>query len=430
MKQGLAFVSAFGLLQLASAACCRTNKCFKAVADPLVDGLQDCSLALEIVTVTPQVTTVTETVTEVPTQYVSVVETDATTATVYSTVETQTLLNTISTTVTCTTTQHSLVYVTHAYNTVTVLVTSTTTVLPSAATQIVARSADTDLAPTSGTLAPSIPSYASAHCPSWEKYISVCKCAGATQETIIVSPSAATMTVTFTDSVAATTIPIPVTLSTTTTVIDEVTTTEYNTQTETASVTATAVTTVTGNVLVMGSTTTVTSTITSTVVAPAERCSNVANFNAVATDSANSQRYLFSQLNNGMAGLYGSMDWASAPVEPVIDVYKMYKWVLDEEGYLATLYLVGQSTYKVSAWVSPGSAASVRLQARTGAEYSPANYIRVKGCVSTATGELTLDVGGRKSILLCGNNQVFLSSGDGSDTGLSCTRMYPRAITV
>lgn len=43
MKQGLALLSAFAWLQLASAGCYRTNKRLKAIANPLVDGPQDCS---------------------------------------------------------------------------------------------------------------------------------------------------------------------------------------------------------------------------------------------------------------------------------------------------------------------------------------------------------------------------------------------------
>ncbi|KAK4172183.1 hypothetical protein QBC36DRAFT_390617 [Triangularia setosa] len=391
MKQGLTLLSAFAWLQIASAACCRSNKCFKAIANPLVNGQQDCSSLIETLTVTAYVTTITETATETPTVYATLVETDISTETVSSTIATETLLNTVSTAVTAaTTTQRSVVRVTRAYDTVTVFVTSTTTILASAETGIAERAADTELATSSGIPTSYIPSYASAHCPSWDKYVSACECAGVTQETLTASPSTATVTVTFTESAVPITISVPTTISTTATIVELITATETGTRTNIASLTATVSTTVTQNVLVIGLTTTVTSTIIqTTVVTPVETCkSNVGNFQAVATQYANTERYVFAQLNNGMAGLYGA-----SGVNP--DSYR--------DGYLATI-----------AWVNPGTTGTMPLQVRTGAE--------VKGCVNSVTG-------GKKNILICGTS-VYLSTGDGSETGLTCTRMYPKIIPV
>ncbi|KAK4205400.1 hypothetical protein QBC40DRAFT_214868 [Triangularia verruculosa] len=427
MKQALTLLSAFTWLQVASAACCRTNKCFKAIADPLVNGLEDCSSAFEAVIVAPEVSTVTETVTEIPTEYASLVETEAvSTATATEVVSTETLFDTISTTVTATTTQTSVTRVTRAYATVTLTVTSTTTVPAGAASRIAKRAADTEPAPTSGTPASAIPSYASAHCPSWEKYTSICKCAGATQQTITGSASAVTETVTFTDS--ATTVSVPVTIPITTTIIDLITATETDTTTDTASITATVTTTVTGNVLVLGSTTTVTSTVVSTVTAPTQICSNVATFQATANQHANTELYLYAALNNGMSGLYGSTRWNPTAPTSQPHVYDVYNWILDDQGYLAFMY---NGNFKVSAYVTVGTAATLQMQMSSSAQYSPSYYERVKGCVNTVTGELTLDAGGRKSVLLCGQQQlIYLSSGDGSEAGLQCTRMYPKLVSA
>ncbi|KAK4170758.1 hypothetical protein QBC36DRAFT_316413 [Triangularia setosa] len=98
MKHGFALVLAFGWLQLASAGCCRSNKCLQAVSNPLLcDGPQDCS-SLLAVTVRPEVSTVTEIAIEVPTKYASLVETSVFPETITSVVSTETQLQTIGTT--------------------------------------------------------------------------------------------------------------------------------------------------------------------------------------------------------------------------------------------------------------------------------------------------------------------------------------------
>lgn len=426
MKQGLTLLSAFAWLRVASAGCCRTNQCLKAIADPLFNGQQDCSLLIETVTVTPEITTVTETATEIPTEYASLVETDISTVTVTSTVSTETLLSTLDTTVTATTTQRSIVYLTRAYATTTVLVTSTSTIIPeNTVTVIAGRAVDTELAPVSGTTASSsIPSYASADCQSWDKYVSACRCVGVTQQTVTASPSAATVTVTFTES-AASTISVPTTISTTTTIVESEIATETGTQINTASITATVTTTVTGNILAIGSTATVTSTIIQTVAPPVESCrSDAGNFRAFATSNAGGDLYMFAETSGSPGGVSGAVKWVAPPTSSTNsgDLYK-YKWYVDESGFLAMTY--STSTLKLTAWVSTAAtAASVPLGVSSSVG-SASIYTKVQACVSSVTGALTLGAAGRTNILMCGQN-LYLSSGFGSDTGLACTRMYPK----
>ncbi|KAK4182414.1 hypothetical protein QBC35DRAFT_510030 [Podospora australis] len=409
MKQGLSFLSAFALLQLASAGCCRMNQCLKAIAAPLVNGPQDCSSLLETVTITPEVTTVTATATEVPTEsvYTSLVETDIVTETVTSTVSTETSTSTISTTVTAATvTQRSFVYTTRPYATTTVFVTSVTTIPAIIETRIAGRA-----------LSPSIPSYAAADCPTWDKYVSACKCVGVVQQTVTGTPSTATITVGFTESAFVTTISVPVTVSTTTTVVEPETATETGVEMITASLTETITTTVTNNVLVIGSTGTVTSTIIqTTVAAPVETCrSDVGRFQS-STTVAGADRYMYADTYNGMAGVYGSVKWQAPPASSASSSEAdKYKWVIDDGGFLATTY---GNTFKVSAYVNPNAGVSAQLMLAMNAE-APAFYLKVKGCVSSVTGVLALDAGGRKNILSC-NGNLYISSGSGADTGLPC----------
>ncbi|KAG7289926.1 hypothetical protein NEMBOFW57_006303 [Staphylotrichum longicolle] len=424
MKQGLTLLSALAWLQVASAGgCCRSNRCLKAIADPLVNGQADCSSLIETVTVTPEVTTVTETATEIPTEYATLVETDISTVTVTSTVSTETLLSTIDTTVATTVTQRSIVQVTRPYATVTVFVTSTSTVVPqNTVTVIPRRGVDTALAP------PSMPSYASAACQSWDKYVSACRCVSVTQQTVTASASAATVTVTVTDS-AASTISVPTTISTTTTIVESKTATETDVQINTALVTATVSTTVTGNVLVIGSTGTVTSTVIQTVAPPAESCrSDAGNFRAFAPSSAGGNLYMYAETSGSPGGVSGSAKWMAPPTSSTNagDLYK-YQWYVDESGLLAMTYASG--TLKLAAWVSTTAAApSVPLMVSSSVG-SPSIYTRIPACVSSVTGALTLIAAGRTNILMCGQN-LYLSSGTGSDTGLPCTRMYPKIASV
>ncbi|KAK4458970.1 hypothetical protein QBC42DRAFT_313051 [Cladorrhinum samala] len=432
MKQGFSLLSGLAWLQVASAGCCRSNQCLKAIADPLVNGQQDCSLLIETVTVTPGITTITETATEIPTEYASLVETDISTVTVTSTVSTETLLNTLDTTVTAgTATQSSVVYQTRPYATVTVFVTSTSTVIPENTVTIVPRHAavDTEVAPVIDTTASlSIPSYASADCQAWDQYVSACRCVGVTQQTVTASPSAATVTVTFTES-AASTISVPTTISITTTVVESETATEADTQINTALLTETVTTTVTGNVLVVGSTATVTSTVIQTVAPPVESCrSDAGNFRASAISDAGSDLYMFADTSGSPGGVSGAVKWTGAPTSATnpSDLYK-YQWYVDASGFLAMTY--STSTLQLTAWVeTAATAASVPLRVSSSIG-SASIYTKVQACVSSVTGALTLDAGGRKNILMCGQN-LYVSSGSGSDTGLACTRMYPKIASV
>jgi hypothetical protein len=56
---------------------------------------------------------------------------------------------------------------------------------------------------------------------------------------------------------------------------------------------------------------------------------------------------------------------------------------------------------------------------------------RVRGCVNSVTGELTIEAAGRTNILYCGA-QLWISAGAGEDInrGSPCVPMYPKIVPV
>ncbi|KAK3994815.1 hypothetical protein QBC44DRAFT_340679 [Cladorrhinum sp. PSN332] len=384
MKQGhLAFLSAFGWLQLAAAGCCRSNSCLRAISGPLADGPQDCLSLLEAVTVTPDATTVTETVTEIPTQYASLVETDISTETVTSIVSTETLVRTIDTTVTAISTQRSITYITQPMYTVTVLHTLTTTLPATANGGIGARA----------LLA--IPTYAAADCQSWSKYVAACKCLGITQQTATASTPTVTVTASFTDG--AVVISVPTTISSTETVVESVTATEATTETITAT-----------------------------------EKPNVGAFKVRSTDWQGLERMMFADVSTGVSG---GLTWSSPSTSTSPSVANKYIWALDDDGFLMLAYNIPPYSFKYTAYVQTSSTDSSRwLQVLPAANADSAVKLgitqKIKGCVNPDTGELTLEVGGRRNKLYCGT-QLWMSNGEGPELNPgTCVFMFPKIQAV
>ncbi|CAP65083.1 uncharacterized protein PODANS_5_6710 [Podospora anserina S mat+] len=418
MKQGVTLLSAFGWLQLASAGCCRSNKCLQDITNPLFDGPQDC-LSLLAVTITPEASTVTETVTEVPTM--SWVETVVFTETVTSILVTETELQTVDITTTADTETVVVTVTKTIVATDTSLQTLTTTVAP-ASTRIYARAAETELSP-------SMPSYATANCPSWEKYVKACKCAGVTATTITAEgPSATTLTSTFTDTAAI--ISVPTTISIITTVVESAVTTVTDTETSTALVTDTVSSTLTVDT---PSTVTITQTVVETVSPQASCKPGPQVFKAFALEAGTTPvYYIYANLLNGLTG---GISWQGPSSSTAASVQNKYIWSIDQNGYLGLAYNVPPYTYSYTAYMStasPGSnwpqvntASSVDAQIAGGAAIS-----KIKGCINSLTGELTLSVAGRKNILWCGQ-QMWMSAGLGEDINRgTCIQMFPKVISL
>lgn len=98
MKHILALLPAFAWL--AAATCCRSNQCLREIAVESVpgrDGRDDCSSYLAV-TVTPDVHTVYETISDATFDYTTQVESEAVTVTETTTTTTETVLFTDKTT--------------------------------------------------------------------------------------------------------------------------------------------------------------------------------------------------------------------------------------------------------------------------------------------------------------------------------------------
>ncbi|GAB1314510.1 hypothetical protein MFIFM68171_04720 [Madurella fahalii] len=218
MKQGLIALSGLAWLRLATAACCRSNQCLKGndCFSPMKAGLAGCSLRLAI-TVTPSASTITETVTVVPTLSDAIIVPVTYTETTTTTAATATHILTVSSTIAAFTQADRIMTIQTVVVTETALRTVTTTARDTVGSQAPLK------ARTDTELPPSIPDYASAACPSWERYVAACKCAGVSATTIMAEASAAT---TITEQVTSTaTVPVDSTVTSTETEVVSVTTT-------------------------------------------------------------------------------------------------------------------------------------------------------------------------------------------------------------
>jgi len=407
----------------------------------VADGVQDCS-SLLVLTVTPEAGTVTETVTVVPTEYATAIDTAILTETVTTTASTETQFVTLGATVTAATQTDVVTVTTTVLATQTDVVTVTTTDGNAGSTRILPRAdtlsappaeAETPSATGGAAVTPAIPAYATADCPSWHQYVLACKCAGVTPTTITADAPDAT-TITVSDTVTAVTVDVPSTVTTTETVIVSVTATTAATEVDTASLTATIALTETATV---SSTVTVTSTTTQTVQ-PQATCrpgSEVGAFRATATEWNASPYVLFATLVNGIVG---GVDWKNlGSLSTAPNAQARYLFKVDADGYLAVAYNIPPYTYEYLAYIalpttSAEASAWPQVATRASVEGQMANsgrIAKIKACVNSVTGELTLDAAGRKNILYCGG-QLWMAFGDGADVnrGTPCVKMFPKAL--
>ncbi|KAK4129781.1 hypothetical protein N657DRAFT_653067 [Parathielavia appendiculata] len=400
-------------LHLAAAACCRSNQCLRAILNA-ANGIKECS-SLLTVTVTPDTVTFTKTG-DVPTAYETLVDTHAVTVTETTTASIETVVVVVSSDVTASTeTQLQLVT-----QTVVTTQTHTQTVQVTGATIIPWRrqAASAELSPAVPTTLP--------QCPSWDKYVSACKCAGVVPTTVTADAPSMTVTVdaaTYTASVLST-------VTTTETVFDTVTATLSTTEMDIQSITATALTTST---VVVDETVTISVTQTQTTTAQAGLITqNVAAFRAVATDYNAYPLYIYA---NQLNGLTGGISWNALSTNTQSSTQNKYIFTIDGGGRLLLAYNIPPFTYTYavyvntattgSQWPQFGVLSNLQTQKANGA---PIDW--VYGAVDPLTNRLYLKAAGRKNILWCGV-QLWMSTGAGEDINRGgCTVMHPTIAPV
>jgi len=235
------------------------------------------------------------------------------------------------------------------------------------------------------------------------------------------------------DTVAAVTVDVPSTVTTTETVIVSVTATTAATEVDTVSLTATIALTETATV---SSTVTVTSTTTQTVQ-PQATCrpsSEVGAFRATATEWNATPYFISANMANG---LVVGLTWSLGSSSIVPNIQNRFLFKVDADGYLALAYNIPPYPYEYVVYIPTSSTTaegSILLRAATRASVDAqiangGKIAKVKACVNSVTGELTLDAAGRKNILYC-DGQPWMAFGDGADVnrGSPCVKMYPKVL--
>ncbi|KAL2129234.1 hypothetical protein VTI74DRAFT_8063 [Chaetomium olivicolor] len=402
--------------------CCRANKCFKAIVDPSVNGVQDCSRLL-VSTVTPAAVTVSNTLTVVPTEYTTVIDIQLKTATETTTAWTETLLYTISTTVTAAT-QTNVVTETQTVVASTQTVWQTVTVKPAGAL---------DARDTATNPEPTYPPYAS-ECQSWEKYVAACACVGIVPTTV----TAATPTET-------------VVIEQTSTHVNSVFTTVTNTVTQVVSVTATISVTEVNTIRVTATeaitktqvapiTVTVSATVSQTLP-PSCRIPTSVEFRARASQTDEPKNLVM--LANPFNGASGEIVWDQPPSNLPQDVQNRGIWKLDNDGYLYLSRQIknarGELMPGLYAYVGTGSEpySGITLAAKDFIDtliQEGGNFGYVRGCVKSGTGELNLNSGDKTKILFCGlpGTGVFLEKSNSNELEIQggCTVLHPVVETL
>ncbi|KAK3485467.1 uncharacterized protein B0T23DRAFT_367577 [Neurospora hispaniola] len=418
---GLFALSGAALLQGVSAACCRSNKCLKAVA--LADtGLADCSANLGTVTVTSTAaaTTSTQTVTTTVDQ---VTEFTSTTLDLFTETTTETALTeTLFYTETVTST--GPVQTDTVTRTLTQTLTTTSTELApgvtSTATYYLAEPTVFKVkARRTVVAAPStLPEYASADCADWTKYVKACKCVGVELATVTATVSAAVETeiVTVTVPGEEVTVTVPMTVSSTQTAIVSATATDASTVTETVTDVPDSVT-ITETVSAT-STVTVTTTSTPSTVVPLTCQPTGYNF-LVSTPYTSATSGVKSLWLWGVSNQVLWVGYGGTGVPSQLAA----SWTLDSNGSVQW-----RGTNSI-LYVSTGSSAAsvqVKLGDRNSVDAGVAagSMARIKGCVDANTGQITVSADGRHNLVQCGSG-IFISSGNGSDAGSSCVQATP-----
>ncbi|KAH8904627.1 hypothetical protein BR93DRAFT_930086 [Coniochaeta sp. PMI_546] len=281
-----------------------------------------------------------------------------------------------------------------------------------------------------------LPVYASTVCPSWDKYVSACKCAGAVATTITVPAPAVTVTVPAGSTVTS----VVSTLSSTETDIVSAVATVSSTESDISSVTATTLSTETDSILL-------TATVSTTqidIVSSTSIASQTSTPTTVVTLTCKPPGTAFqvtSPYTDGTTRFMnvissGPVAWqtTSIPVGTGGASTYSYTWTLDSNGYLELAHLVGTGTtisvpYIDLSVTTSSVSITTKPKAVVEAAVAAGTYARLKGCVNAATNEVTISGAGRSNILLCGN-LFYLSSGTGSDVSFPCTRLFPTGTQV
>ncbi|KAK4643804.1 hypothetical protein QC761_404980 [Podospora bellae-mahoneyi] len=400
---GAVALTGAALLQVGSAACCRSNHCLKAVVLANDDGIADCSANL-VVTLTPSAVTLTETLTVIE----SAVETALFTETSTETASTETVLFTETTTITAAT-QTSIVLETTTVPVTTTVVESASAVTTTAFVyqqQMTARD-----------VASSLPEYVTDVCADWEKYVKACSCVGIEPSTVTAAAATETVTVTAGDAITTTV----ATLSTTQT--DVITVTETISATATDIVSATELATVTDTVTASETTTVLTTSTPTSVVSLTCKPTGTVFLASVSPFWDGSTRWMNVVNSNIVA-------WQSfAGGRPSSTSYTAI-WTTDSNGYLGLKYTTG-NTETLEAYVSksstgPSVQVSVRTKSVVEAAVAAGTHERVKACIDPVTNEVYMSGRGKMNILECGNG-LYLSSGTtGSDIRSDCHLIKPK----
>ncbi|KAK4201151.1 hypothetical protein QBC40DRAFT_324916 [Triangularia verruculosa] len=400
---GTVALSGAALLQVASAACCRTNKCLKAVVLAGDDGLADCS-AIWIVTVTPSAVTLTETLTVVE----SAVETALFTETLTETAATETVLFTQTTTTTAAT-QTDVILETMTVPVTTIVVESAT---PVTTTSFVYRAQMT-----ARDVAPELPEYATAVCADWDKYLKACSCVGVESLTVTASAVTETITVTAGDAITTTV----ATLSSTQTDVVTVTETTSATVTDIVSVTESATVT---DTVTASEATTVRTTETPTIVVPLTCKPTGSVFRASVSPFHDGSTRWMNVVNNNIVA------WQSfAGGSPSATSYTAI-WTIDSNGYLELKNPTGNvevlAAYMSKSATGPSAQVVVRTKSVVEAAVAAGTHERVKVCINPTNNEVIMSALGRSNMLECGNG-LYLSRGlTGSDIRSDCHLITPK----
>lgn len=382
------------------------------------------------------------TVTQTTTAVASIVATALFTETKVETVSTQLLLYTESTTITA--------------STETDILTQTTSLTASTETDILAETVTVPVTATAIQTAPAVtstftmyqiafkarrsassnlPEYASTVCPSWNKYVSACKCAGAVATTITVPAPAVTVTVPAGSAATS----VVSTISITETDVASATATVSSTEVDVSSVTLTASSTVIATIAL---TATVSTTQTNTVstTSTASQTSTPTTVVTLACKQPGSSFRVSSPYKDGttrfmnVVSSNGMVAWQTVSGTTGPTTYS-YTWTLDSSGYLELANPVGTATTIAVPYIdlsaAKGSSVAIVTKPKAVVEAAVAagTYVRLKGCVNVATGEVTITGAGRANILTCGNG-FYLSNGNGSDIRSDCTQFFPTATQV
>jgi hypothetical protein len=402
---GLVALSGAALLQVATAACCRSNTCLKAVALQKHDGIADCSSNLAV-TVTPSAVTVTETATVIQ----SAVETALFTETTTEIASTETLFYTETTTITAST----------QTNTVgeTVTVPYTTTVFATAAPVTTTSYIYETFVKARQAAETTLPEYATAFCDDWNMYAKACKCAGVEPTTVTAEPATTTVTVPADDAI--------------TTTVGTVSSTQTNTvyATVTTSVTATNAAMVTETITITEAATqflasTVQATQTPSVIIPLACRPTGEPWRASNPVADGSTRWM-----NAISGS-GIIAWQSFSSIPAAGSVgaQTSVWTVNN-GFLEHRYIVGSDNQVMVAYMeTTATAATVRVQlkSRSAVEAGVAagTMEKVRACVGAGDNKLRLTSRGRSNILTCGNALMLSTTADGKDYRSDCELLNP-----